>query len=235
MDRPHRDHLGADRQREKRAWLEATLERECTAVEAVRSRLTVWRGLIDPRVLLLLCCADFAFGTTSYSLGYFLPLIVKGWGLRNFLVGWTIAIPEVFGIVAMVIGSYAADRIQDKRWTLVGLIGLCTVGFVGMGLYATTAWALIAVAWIEIGIGVCSADVLDSAADVSQPRRIGGGDRPDQLFSRIFGGIVGWLKTTTDSFSGGLYYVASCTLLAAFIFVAMRFRLLAAVAPAPGE
>jgi MFS transporter, ACS family, tartrate transporter len=223
---------------EKRAWLEATLERERAAVEAVHSRLSVWRGLIDPRVLLL-CCAYFAFGTTSYSLGYFLPLIVKGWGISNFLVGWTIAIPEVIGIAAMVIGSYAADRIHDKRWSLIGLMGLCTVGFVGMGLYATTAWALIAVALIEIGIGIARPMFWTLPPMFLSRAAMAGAIALISCFAN-FGGIIGpvvigWLKTTTDSFSGGLYYVASCSFVAAIVFLAMRARPRAATAPAQGD
>src|SRR5208283_4413810 len=69
-------------------------------------------------------------------------------------VGWVVAVPSVVGIVAMVSGSYFADRIADKRRGLSALMLLCTLGFVGMGFYATSAWALIAVALVEIGIGI---------------------------------------------------------------------------------
>lgn len=42
-----------------------------------------------------------------------------------------------------------------------------------------------------------------------------------------FGGIIGpvvicWRKTTTNSFSGGLYYVAACALVSAIAVVALR-------------
>jgi ACS family tartrate transporter-like MFS transporter len=42
-------------------------------------------------------------------------------------------------------------------------------------------------------------------------------------FGGIFGPIViGWLKTTTNSFSGGLYYVACCAGVSAIAIVALR-------------
>ena len=72
------------------------MQRERASVEAVHSQLSVWRGLVDLRVLLL-CFTYFAFGTISYSMGYFLPLIVKGWGVSNFAVGWIVAIPSTRG------------------------------------------------------------------------------------------------------------------------------------------
>ena len=210
---------------DKRAWLETTLERERASVEAVHSRLSVWRGLIDPRVLFL-CFAYFAFGSTSYSLGYFLPLIVKGWGMSNFLVGWTIAIPEVIGIVAMIIGSYCADRIRDRRWSLAALMALCTLGLAGMGYYATTILALIFVAGVEIGIGIARPMFWTVPPMFLSRGAMAGAIALISCFAN-FGGIIGpivigWLKTTTGSFSGGLYYVASCTLVASIIFLTTR-------------
>jgi ACS family tartrate transporter-like MFS transporter len=180
---------------------------------------------VDSRVLLL-CLTYFAFGTISYSMGYFLPLIVKGWGVSNFAVGWIVAVPSVVGICAMITGSYYADLVEDKRPMLSGLLILCAIGWIGMGLYATSAWALIAVVLVEIGIGIArpmfwtvpplflsGAAMAGAIALISVFANFGG----------IFGPVViGWLKTTTNSFSGGLYYVAACASLAAVVILTLR-------------
>lgn len=225
---------------ERRAWLEATLERERTLVEAVHSRLSIWRGLVDPRVLAL-CFAYFAFGTVSYSLGYFLPLIVKGWGVSTFLVGWVIAVPEVIGIVAMIGGSWAADHIADKRWSLIGLMLLCAIGWTGMGFFATSMVALAFVAVTEIGIGIARPMFWTVPPMFLSRSAMAGAIALISCFAN-FGGIfgpvvIGWLKTTTGSFSGGLYYVAAVTVVAALIFSGLRgvTRVREATAPAPGE
>jgi len=210
---------------ENRAWLEATMARERASVEAAHNPLSVWRGLVDARVLLL-CFTYFGFGTISYSMGYFLPLIVKGWGVTNFAVGWIVAVPSIVGICAMITGSYYADRIHDKRPFLSGLMILCAIGWMGMGFYATSAWALIAVALVEIGIGIArpmfwtvppmflsGATMAGVIALISVFANFGG----------IFGPIViGWLKTTTNSFSGGLYYVAGTAIASAFAIFAVH-------------
>ena len=225
---------------ERRAWLEATLERERAVVEAVHSRLSIWRGLVDPRVLAL-CFAYFAFGTVSYSLGYFLPLIVKGWGVSTFLVGWVIAVPEVIGIVAMIGGSWAADHIADKRWSLIGLMLLCTIGWTGMGFFATSMVALVFVAVTEIGIGIARPMFWTVPPMFLSRSAMAGAIALISCFAN-FGGIfgpvvIGWLKTTTGSFSGGLYYVAAVTVVAALIFSALRgvTRVRETPAPAAGE
>jgi MFS transporter, ACS family, tartrate transporter len=208
-----------------RQWLESTLERERASVEAMHSQLSVLRGLTDPRVLLL-CCTYFAYGTISYSMGYFLPLIVKGWGVSNFAVGWIVAIPSLAGIAAMLTGSYFADRIEDKRLSLCMLLLVCAVGWIGMGLYATTAWALFAVALVEIGIGIARPMFWTVPPVFLSRAAMAGAIALISCFAN-FGGIVGpvvigWLKTTTNSFSGGLYYVAGCAIVASVAILLLR-------------
>jgi MFS transporter, ACS family, tartrate transporter len=210
---------------ENREWLEATMQRERASVEALHSQLSVWRGLVDPRVLLL-CLTYFGYGSISYSMGYFLPLIVKGWGMSNFAVGWVVAVPSVVGIFAMITGSYFADRVEDKRPMLSVLLIVCAAGWIGMGLYATSAWALIAVALVEIGIGIARPMFWTVPPMFLSRAAMAGAIALISVFAN-FGGIfgpvvIGWLKTTTNSFSGGLYYVAGCALVSAVAIIVLR-------------
>jgi ACS family tartrate transporter-like MFS transporter len=210
---------------ENREWLEATMQRERASVEALHSQLSVWRGLVDPRVLLL-CLTYFGYGSISYSMGYFLPLIVKGWGMSNFAVGWVVAVPSVVGIFAMIAGSYFADRVEDKRPLLSVLMIVCAAGWIGMGLYATSAWALIAVALVEIGIGIARPMFWTVPPMFLSRAAMAGAIALISVFAN-FGGIfgpvvIGWLKTTTNSFSGGLYYVAGCALVSAVAIIVLR-------------
>jgi ACS family tartrate transporter-like MFS transporter len=212
---------------ENRAWLRATLDEERGRVEAAHSQLSVWRGLVDPRVLLL-CCTYFTFGTISYSMGYFLPLIVKGWGMSNFAVGWVIAIPSVVGIVAMMAGSWFADRMDDKRWALSSLLLLCAAAFAVLGFWSTSLWALGAVAMVEIGIGIARPMFWTVPPVFLSRGAMAGAIALISVFAN-FGGIIGpvvigWLKTTTNSFSGGLYYVAGCCVVASVAILALRLR-----------
>jgi ACS family tartrate transporter-like MFS transporter len=214
------------------------MARERASVEAVHSELSVLRGLVDPRVLLL-CFTYFAFGTISYSMGYFLPLIVKGWGVSNFAVGWIVAVPSLVGICAMIAGSYFADRLKDKRPFLSGLMIVCACGWIGMGLYATSAWALLAVTLVEIGIGIARPMFWTVPPLFLSGTAMAGALALISVFAN-FGGIIGpvvigWLKTTTNSFSGGLYYVAGCAFVSAIAIMALRTAPRAARAARPGQ
>ena len=208
------------------------MARERASVEAAHSQLSVWHGLVDPRVLLL-CFTYFGFGTVSYSMGYFLPLIVKGWGVSNFAVGWVVAVPSVVGLFAMIIGSYFADGVEDKRPMLSALLILCAIGWIGMGFYATSAWALIAVVLVEIGMGIARPMFWTVPPLFLSGAAMAGAIALICVFAN-FGGIIGpvvlgWLKPATNSFSGGLYYVACCAFLSAIVIVTLR------TAPRPGD
>ena len=208
-----------------RSWLETTMARERASVEAVHSQLSILHGLVDPRVLRL-CLTYFAFGTISYSMGYFLPLIVKGWGVSNFQVGWIVAVPSAVGIIAMITGSYFADRVEDKRPMLSAMMIVCAIGWIGMGLYATSAWALLAVTLVEIGIGIARPMFWTVPPLFLSGPAMAGALALISVFAN-FGGIIGpvvigWLKTTTNSFSGGLYYVAGCAFVSAIVIITLR-------------
>jgi ACS family tartrate transporter-like MFS transporter len=210
---------------ERRAWLVDTLKQERIVVEAAHSQLSVLRGLIDPRVLLL-CATYFAFGTVSYSMGYFLPLIVKTWGMSNFAVGWVVAVPSVVGILTMLAGSYVSDRLADKRRVLSLLLVIATTGFLGMGYYAASAWALLAVTLIEMSMGVARPMFWTVPPLFLSGSAMAGAIALISVFAN-FGGIVGpiaigWIKTTTGSYTGGLYYVAGCTLMASVAIAVVR-------------
>ena len=209
----------------QRIWLEETMARERASVEAAHSAMSVWRGLTDPRVLLL-CFTYFASGTMAYSMGYFLPLIVKGWGVSNFAVGWIVAAPSALGIIAMLAAAWFSDRIEDKRPLISGLLLLCAIGWFGMGFWSTSAVALIAVALAEI-----SADIARPMFWTVPPMFLSGPAMAGAIalisvfanFGGILGPVViGWLKTTTNSFSGGLYYVGCCAFGGAIAIAAVR-------------
>ncbi len=109
----------------------------------------------------------------------------------------------------MIIGSYFVDRAEDKRPMLSALRIVCAIGGIGIRLYGTSAWALVAAVFVEISIGIArpmswtvpplflsGAAMARSIALISVFANFGG----------IFGPVViGWLKTTTNSFPGGLY------------------------------
>jgi ACS family tartrate transporter-like MFS transporter len=204
----------------QRAWLQDTLAQERKAVEQQHARLGLWQALTDRRVLAL-CLVYFSMGTTAYGLGYFPPQIIKAWGLSNLATGWTVAVPETIGIIAMLIWGSWSDRVGSRRRSLSIALMIGAVGLACMGFFATSPWSLIAVAAVSIGFSSARPMFWTLPPTFLSGRAIAGSIALISCFAN-FGGIVGpvaigWAKTATNSFAGGLYLVAFIAFTASMI------------------
>ncbi len=207
---------------EERGWLEATLTRERDQIERAHSKISAWRAMVDPRVLAL-CAVYFGIGTVSYGIGYFLPLIVKGIGISVFATGFVAAIPSVAGATGMVVWGWFSDRNPDRRWSCASALMLCTIGVVGVAYVGSTWWVLIPAAVLAFGLDASRPlfwalpsmflSRTAAAAGIAMINAVGN-------LGGIAGPIaIGWAKDATQSFAGGLYFIAVCTGLAAVIVV----------------
>lgn len=204
----------------QRAWLQDTLAAEWAVVEQEHSRLGLWQALTDRRVVAL-CLVYFSMGTTAYGLGYFLPQFIKAWGLSNLATGFTVAVPETIGIVAMLIWGYWSDRVGNRRRSLSIALMIGAVGLAGMAAFGASPWSLIAVAVVSIGFSSARPMFWTLPPSFLSGRAIAGSIALISSFAN-FGGIVGpvaigWAKTATNSFAGGLYLVAFIAFAASMI------------------
>jgi ACS family tartrate transporter-like MFS transporter len=110
---------------DERAWLTERLRRERTVREA-HAKYTLWQALKHPRVLLL-SLVYFGNAAANYGLGFWLPTIVKGFGVSNLQTGFITAIPYVVGAVSMVLWPWLSDRMHERKWN-TALACLVTAG-----------------------------------------------------------------------------------------------------------
>jgi ACS family tartrate transporter-like MFS transporter len=223
---------------DQRQWLESTLTRERAAVESAHSRLSLWRGLVDPRVLAL-CLVYFAFGSTSYGMAYFLPQFIKQWGLSNLATGWTVAGPETLGIIGLLVWSYYSDRVGNRRASLTIALLIAAAGLTGMALYGGSAWSLIAVCMVTVGYSAARPMFWALPPAFLSRTAMAGAIALISCFANV-GGIIaplaiGWAKTATGSFAGGLYFIAAATLMAAMIILFLIGPAVITPASAPQE
>jgi ACS family tartrate transporter-like MFS transporter len=204
----------------ERIWLETRLRSERDGVEAVHSRISPWKAMIDPRVLAL-CIIYFGMGVVSYAIAYFLPQIIRGIGISIFATGYVATIPALAGAAGMVIWGWFSDRSPDRRWSCAAALSICTIGIAGMAWVGSTWWVLIPAAILAFGLDasrplfwslppmfLSGAAAAAGIALINSVGNLGG----------IIGPVaVGWIKDTTGSFAGGLYFVAVCTGTAALL------------------
>ena len=136
--------------REEKDWLSAKLLAERRAKEAVK-KFTLLQGMFDPKVLLL---ALNYFGIVTASLGvlFFMPQIIKSIGVKdNMTVGWLTMVPYICGGIGLVVWGRISDRMNERRWNLLGTCVVSTVGLIIAGMTMGTWWALVGMSIAAVG------------------------------------------------------------------------------------
>ncbi len=118
-----------------------------------------WQLLRDPKVYLLSLVYFFLLGAT-YTMIFWLPTLIKGWGVSDLLlIGIYAAIPNLVGVFGMVLIGRSSDRNKERRWHFVACV---LIAAIGLGLTTVTQGALVAsLAALSLAvIGIVSATPL---------------------------------------------------------------------------
>jgi MFS transporter, ACS family, tartrate transporter len=205
---------------EEKAWLQARLDAERTAKEAVRS-FTLWQSMIDTKVLLL-SLNYLGIVTASLGMLFFIPQIIKSIGVTsNMTVGWLTMVPYICGGVGLVVWGFVSDRMNERRWNLLLACIVSTGGLVMAGMTMGTWWALAGMSIAAVGFYGSKGPFwamppmfltgTAAAAGIAWINSIGN-------LGGFFGPwYVGVMKDATGSFSGGLYGLALLGLISAFV------------------
>ena len=205
---------------EEKTWLSSKLAAERRAKEAVKT-FGMWQAMFDPKVLLL---SLNYFGIVVASLGMliFIPQIIKSIGVTsNMTVGWLTMIPYIAGAIALVGWGRYSDRMQERRWNLLGACLVAAVGLFIAGYMMGTWWALVGMSiaamgfygskgpfWAMPPMFLTGTAAAASIAWINSIGNLGG----------FFGPwYVGVMKDLTGSYAGGLYGLALLCLGAAII------------------
>jgi D-galactonate transporter len=219
-DRPADAHwLAAD----ERTWLSDRLDAERRQREAAHN-LSVWEAMLNPRVWAL---ALVYFGTVAcnYGVGFWLPQIIKAFGLSNAMTGWVTAIPYAIGAVFMVWYGYHSDATGERKaHTAIALL-IAAAGIAGSTLTGNPTLTIIA-----FTIGACGVfgslpvfwtlptAVLSgtaAAAGIAVINSIG------NLAGFAGPYAMGWIKDATGSFTGGLLLIAALAVAAMVIVLVL--------------
>lgn len=191
--------------------------------------LTATQALLNGRVWHLTCIA-FAMATVLYIASFWMPQIVKSFsaGYSNTVIGLLVMIPNVIGLLFMLVISRHSDRQQERRWhtaipAFVGgvaclcfgphqpvflsiiLLSLLTVGVYGA---AAPFWALPS----EFLSGYSAASGI---AVITSVATVGG----------FFGAYaVGLIRQKTGSLSGGVTLAGIALLVLALLVVLLPPR-----------
>jgi D-galactonate transporter len=211
-DRPEKaDWLSA----EQKVWLAAKLDNEVAAKQAA-THLTLGQALSSPKVIAL-SLVYFGFVAALYGMQFWLPTIVKAFGFSNAQTGFVIAVPYLFGTVAMILWARHSDATRERVMhvgaplLLTGIaLGVCgyvtdpmttmvvlTVAAIGVFCTFGVFWTL-PTAWLSGTAAAGAIALINSVGNLAG-------------FAGPY--LIGWVKETTGSTSTGLLVLAVLPLL----------------------
>jgi MFS family permease len=116
----------------EKAWVADQLEREDRQKLGALS-MSVARTLVNPRVWHL-ACIGFGHGFATYTFSFWLPQILKSvLGQSNTVVGFVVMIPNLLGLIAMILVSRHSDRTQERRYHIATATALSGIAMLLLG------------------------------------------------------------------------------------------------------
>nr|WP_210292447.1 MFS transporter [Rhizobium sp. BK602] len=217
---------------EEKAWLKQRLATENEGMEQHSS--DGFRALVNPRVLLMALCY-VGFPLAAYGLSYWLPTIVKSFGVSNTTNGFINIIPWALVAIALYVVPSMADKASSKTPYIVipALVGAACLVLSAIIPNHTIQFAFLCVAAAGIFAGQPVFWSLPSrflkgagaAAGLAAINSIG------NLGGFIAQNVVPWIKDSTGSTIAPMFFLAAC-LTAAAILVLFVGRIVARVTAA---
>jgi MFS transporter, ACS family, tartrate transporter len=204
---------------DERAWLASTMNTERAGKAATETR-SVWRALADPRVLAL---SLVYFGTSAglYTLGVWAPQIIKSFGMSNFEVGFLNTLPPTVAVICMYPWSRHSDRTNERAWHVMIACLAAAVGLVLAGLSTTVVAVVAALMLVNVGITAAKPPLWSMPTMFLSGPAAAAGLAAINSIGNLGGfagpAMIGWIKSLTGSFAGGLYFVCGLLIVSATV------------------
>jgi MFS transporter, ACS family, tartrate transporter len=204
---------------DERRWLIARLATEERQREAAR-HYNVLEALLNPRVLAL-SLVYFGAVAANYGLSFFLPQIVKAFGMSNLETGFVAAIPYAVGVVGIVWWGRHSDAKLERRFhtgfaIFVAAAGLTVAAFLDDPIAKMVAFSVagfgifgcLPVFWTLPTAFLSGAAAAGGIAIINSIGNLAGFAGPS---------VMGMVKDSTGSFTGGLLLLAGVAVVAVAI------------------
>ena len=209
---------------DEREALEQELRRE-KALHPGGRHMSVWKGLSDPKVLIL-AAAYFFVVTGNYGIEFFMPSILERWyNLKLDRLTWLIILPPLGSLVGQVFIGWSSDRTRERRLhaaipIYMGVAALATMVMLDAPpLWLTVCLFVVAMTGVKAYLpafwSLPTLFLSESAAAGS----IGLINSVGNLGGWIGPWVMGFVEKATGSFRGGLTYLAVSMAVSATIIV----------------
>jgi MFS family permease len=206
---------------DERQWLTTVIGEEQRQV-AGKGKISVLRTFVDHRILAL-GAVHFAQAGVSVGMAVFISLMIKQLGLSNMQTGWVTAIPFVFGTIGIVVWGYISDRMNERKWNLVASCSCMTVGLT-LAAWAEGTWlCVVGLSVALIGLYASNAHIFPIPSTFLTGAAAASGIAWMNSLGILAGGVtspvIGYIKDSTGSYQGGLYFLAALAAMGALVTV----------------
>jgi D-galactonate transporter len=204
---------------EQKAWLKAKLDSEIATKQAAQ-HLTLGQALSSPKVITL-SLIYFGFVGALYGMQFWLPTIVKAFGLTNAQTGFVTAIPYLFGTIAMILWARHSDATRERVAHVGGPLLLTAAALAASSYISDPTITMIVLTFAAIGVfGTFAVFWTLPTAWLSGTAAAGGIALINSIGNLAgFGGpyLIGWVKDATGSTSNGLLVLSLLPLVAGLL------------------
>ncbi len=195
---------------EARRWLTERLEADAAAPSASHS--VTLRALLNPRVLAL-SFVYFGAVATMYGMSFFLPQIVKAFGVTDVQTGLISAIPYVAGLCAAVYWSRRSDRFAERRFHTAAPLLLASASIALSTFLPNPVAKMAALTVAGFGIFGCLPVFWTLPTAFLVGPAAAGGIALINSIGNVAGFVgpfaMGWMHDATGSYSTGLLLLAA--------------------------
>jgi MFS family permease len=206
------------------AWLENVQATEKRNKERVE-HLSLGQALTDPRIL---ACAlvYFCLNAASYGVAFFLPTIIKGFGVSDTQTGLLAALPFVFGAAGMVVLGRHSDRTMERKGHVAVALLMAAIGVGLAGLVSNSVLIMALLCFAQIGISAVPPMFWPLPASFLTGASAAAGIAAINSLGNLSGFAgpyaMGYLKDLTGTFTAGLLLLAGCALVGAIVVMMLR-------------
>jgi D-galactonate transporter len=206
------------------AWLENVQATEKRNKEKVE-HLSLLQALTDIRILL---CAlvYFCLNAASYGVAFFLPTIIKGFGVSDTQTGLLAALPFVFGAVGMVLLGGHSDRTMERKGHVAVALLMAGVGIGMSGLVSSPVVIMALLCFAQIGVSAVPPMFWPLPASFLTGASAAAGIAAINSLGNLSGFAgpfaMGYLKDLTGTFTAGLLLLAGCAVIGAAVVMSLR-------------
>src|SRR3954464_1112768 len=211
-------------QEDEIAWLENVQATEKSNKEKVE-HLSLFQALTDIRILL---CAlvYFCLNAASYGVAFFLPTIIKGFGVSDTQTGLLAALPFIFGGIGMVLLGQHSDRTMERKGHVAVALLMAAIGIGISGLVSNPILVMALLCFAQIGVSSVPPMFWPLPARMLTGASAGGGVAAINSLGNLSGFAgpfaMGYLKDLTGNFTVGLLLLAGFAVLGAAVVISLR-------------